>query len=117
MCASTVRRVIGVLAILLCGATSSSQTVATSDLDTLEREAGALERLTGQPGWSVLTTPEYRHGSTAFVNATAKLVAAANERDLDAAAERYTAVTTACYQCHRYLKSARIANTEERGKP
>jgi hypothetical protein len=37
-----------------------------------------------------------------------QLVQAAEERDLDAAAVHYAAMTMTCYQCHRYIKNARI---------
>jgi cytochrome c556 len=61
------------------------------------------------PGWSVLEGPEYQRQSAAFLRATRDLVEAAKGRDLDAAANHYTTLTMACYQCHRYMKNARIA--------
>ncbi len=85
------------------------EAVMTSDYAALERDARALARVTEKPGWMVLTTPEYVRYSGAFTSAVHELVAAAADRDLDNAAVRYTAMTMACYQCHRYVKNARIA--------
>jgi len=85
------------------------ESVMTSDYDALERDSHALARLTEKPGWMVLTTPEYVRYSGAFVNAVQELAAAAKDRDLDTAAIRYASMTMACYQCHRYVKNARVA--------
>ena len=82
------------------------------DADAIAREANALSRLTEQPGWAVLTTPEYVHFSSAFLNATRDLDAAAREGDLDDAALHYASMVMACYSCHRYLKSARISQID-----
>jgi cytochrome c556 len=81
----------------------------TSDFALLERESTALARATELPGWLVLEGPEYQRHSTAFLRATQDLIEAAKERDLDAAASHYTTLTMTCYQCHRYMKNARIA--------
>lgn len=87
------------------------EAVMTSDYAALERDAHALARLTEKPGWTVLTTPEYARYSSAFVSAVQELAAAAKDRDLDNAALRYTTMTMACYQCHRYVKNARVATS------
>jgi hypothetical protein len=125
-----VRLSIAVLVLLAWTVTSWSQTRATrhvmqeklahtqgilealmkSDFGVLEREADALSRATEQPGWAVLTTPEYIRYSSAFRNAVADVRAAAVDHDLDAAALHYAGMTMACYQCHRYVKNARIAS-------
>jgi hypothetical protein len=85
------------------------EAILTSDFALLERESGALSRATELPGWFVLKGPEYRKYSATFLRATRDLIEAAKERDLDAAATRYTTLITSCYQCHRYMKNARIA--------
>jgi cytochrome c556 len=75
----------------------------------LERESTALSKATELPGWSVLEGPEYQRQSAAFLRATRVLVEAAKERNLDAAADAYSTLTMTCYQCHRYMKNARVA--------
>jgi cytochrome c556 len=56
-----------------------------------------------------LKTPEFAGHSTDFRLAVQALAEAARQRDLDAAAERYPAVVSACYDCHKYLKGRRVA--------
>ena len=90
------------------------EALMTSNMAVLHQASDALARVPQQLGWMVLKTPEYQRYSSAFVNATQALVAAADERDLDAAAVHYAAMTMTCYQCHRYLKNARIADLELR---
>lgn len=83
--------------------------IMISDYKLLERESTALSQVTKAEGWNVLTSPEYLRQSAAFVRSMDDLVEAAKQRDLDAAAVSYTAMTMRCYQCHRYLKGVRIA--------
>jgi cytochrome c556 len=85
------------------------EAILVSNFDLLERESTALSKATEAPGWFVLEGPEYQRQSAAFLRATRDLVEAAKERDLDAAANHYTTLTMTCYQCHRYMKNARIA--------
>ena len=85
------------------------EAILTSNFAALEEQSAALARMTEAPGWTVLKTPEYRRYSEAFVKATDDLRASARDRDLDAAALHYTALAMSCYQCHRYIKNARIA--------
>ena len=86
------------------------EAVMKSDFPLLERESEALSRMPELAGWMVLNTPEYVRYSRAFVGAVEDLRQAGVDHDLDAAALRYTSVTMACYQCHRYVKSTRLAS-------
>ena len=85
------------------------EAILISNFDLLERESTALSKETEAPGWFVLEGPEYQRQSAAFLRATRDLVEAAKERDPDAAANHYTTLTMTCFQCHRYMKNARIA--------
>jgi hypothetical protein len=86
------------------------EAILTSNFATLDEQSAALARLTESPSWTVFKTPEYRRYSEAFVRATDALRSAAKDRDLDAAALDYTTLAMSCYQCHRYIKNARIAD-------
>lgn len=86
------------------------ETVVTSDWAGLETHARQLERLTNDPGWTVLKYPEYARHSLAFVRTVQALHTAAVERDLEATPKAYIAVTLQCVECHRYIARARIAN-------
>jgi len=83
--------------------------VVTSDWGALERHSRELERLTSEPAWAVLRTPEYARQSAAFLRATQDLIEAARTHDLEAAPLAYVSLTLSCVQCHRYVAKARIA--------
>ena len=86
------------------------EAILTSNFALLDGESAALERATTAPAWTVLKGPEYVKQSQAFLKALGELRAAAKERDLDAAALRYNALTTSCFACHRYMKDRRLAD-------
>ena len=85
------------------------EAIMTSNHALLQSESEALAKATKAPAWAVLKTPAYERYSTAFLRATEDLVDAARQRDSDAAAIRYVSLTLTCYECHRYVKGARIA--------
>lgn len=85
------------------------EAILTSNFALLDRESAALAKVTELPAWTVLQGPEYMKQSEAFLKALRDLRAAAKERDLDAAVQRYNALTTTCFGCHRYMKDRRLA--------
>jgi hypothetical protein len=89
--------------------------VVMSNWADLERRSEALVRITNDPAWTVLNTPEYARQSQAFLRAAQDLVDAAKRRDLDAAPATYVSLTLSCVQCHRYVARARIAADHGRG--
>jgi cytochrome c556 len=86
------------------------EAILTSNFTLLERESAALAKVTETPAWSVLKGPEYMKQSEAFLKALRELRDAAQGHDLDAAAQRYTALTMTCFGCHRYMKDRRLAD-------
>lgn len=86
------------------------EAILMSSFTLLERESAALGKATESPAWTVLKGPEYLRQSEAFLKALRELSAAAKDRDLDAAIDRYTALTMSCFACHRYMKDRRLAN-------
>lgn len=86
------------------------EAILTSNFALLDRESAALAKATESPAWTVLKGPEYMKQSEAFLKALRELSAAAKERDLDAAVERYNALTTTCFACHRRMKDKRLAD-------
>jgi len=48
--------------------------------------------------------------SDAFLKALRELTDAAKAHDLDTAAQRYNALTTTCFGCHRSMKDRRLAD-------
>jgi hypothetical protein len=85
------------------------EAIMTSNYLMLDKESAALERVTEDPAWMVLKTPEYRRYSASFGRATQALASAARDRDFDAAEAANQSLMTSCYQCHRYVKNARLA--------
>jgi cytochrome c556 len=85
------------------------EALTTSNYALLASESAALSDATKQPAWMVLKAPEYKRQSDTFLRATEDLVVAAKYRDLDLAAMHYVSLTMSCYQCHRYIKNARLA--------
>ena len=85
------------------------EAILTSNFVLLERESAALAKATDSPAWTVLKGPEYMKQSDAFLKALRELTAAARDHDLDTAAQRYNALTTACFGCHRSMKDRRLA--------
>lgn len=93
---------------------SSSQqilaAVVTSDWLTMERLSEDLQRIAGDPAWTVLTTPRYARYTASFLRAAEDLGEAARQRDLDTAPVAFVSLTLSCVQCHRYVARARIAD-------
>jgi len=87
------------------------EALTTSNHALLEREATSLARITESPDWWVLRSPEFRGHSDRFLKIANELVQSARDRDLDAASVQYAALTTTCYQCHKYVKDSRIARS------
>lgn len=88
------------------------EAIMTSNYAMLDKESAALERVTSDPAWMVLKTPEYRRYSASFMRASQALVTAAKDRDFDAAEAANQSLMTSCYQCHRYVKNARIVGRQ-----
>jgi hypothetical protein len=84
--------------------------LVTSNWMMLGQRTAALQMLTNQPGWQVLTTPEFRDHTAAFERATQVLATAATQRDQRTALTAYNQLVTSCVECHRYVARSRIAN-------
>jgi hypothetical protein len=83
--------------------------LVTSNWMALSQRTSALQALTSQPGWQVLTTPEFHDQTAAFQRATQALATAATQRDQRTALTAYNQLVTSCVECHRYVARSRIA--------
>jgi len=88
--------------------------LTTSNYDLLQRETRGLIRITENPVWKELITPELRPFTGDFTKALADLAAASDRRDYDAAGASYTALTSACFACHKHVMNTRIARRNAR---
>ena len=87
------------------------QAVTTSDWALLQRETQALTAITKTPTWTELMTSELRPYAGGFQKALEELSKAADRHDYDAAGANYSALTTACFACHKHVMNSRIAGT------
>ena len=83
--------------------------LTTSDYTLLQKETKALTKVTENPTWTELITPELRPFTGDFTRSLASLAAAADRRDYDAAGASYSQLTSACFACHKHVMNARIA--------
>ena len=83
--------------------------LTTSDYALLQRETNALTAVMENPTWGELVTADLRPYTGDFTRALANLSAAAGRRDYDAAAASYSALTTACFSCHKHVMRSRVA--------
>jgi len=83
--------------------------VTTSDYALMQKETQALTKITQSQEWNELMMGGLRPYTTGFVKALADLTSAAERRDYDAAGSSFTAMTTACIQCHKHVMKSRIA--------
>jgi hypothetical protein len=83
--------------------------LTTSDYAVLQRETRALTRVTQSPDWTELMTGSLGPYTKGFVKALGDLSEAAERRDYDAAGASYTAVTAACFGCHKHVMRSRGA--------
>ena len=83
--------------------------LTTSDYALMQKETQALTKITQSPEWTDLIPATLRPYTSGFTKALADLSAAAERRDYDAAGTSFTAMTTACIQCHKHVMNSRIA--------
>lgn len=82
--------------------------LSTRNHDLIRRGASEIERITQAEGWLVSDTAEYKHLSDDLRTIATRLVKAADEKNLEAAAFRYFDMTTNCMDCHDYSRAHRI---------
>ena len=83
--------------------------LVTSNWASLHKTTQSLIGVINRPGWQVLQSPEYSRQTTAFLNATQALLAAADARDQRTALAAYNGLVASCVECHRYVARSRVA--------
>lgn len=78
--------------------------LTTENFDLVTRHAQEMSLLSLESQWNVLRTEEYVNQSAEFRHAIERLVAAAKDKNLDAATLGYLDVTLKCIHCHRYVR-------------
>jgi hypothetical protein len=84
--------------------------VALEDFALIERSSQQLSLLSQAANWQVLQTPDYLQHSLDFRRSADALTKAARDKNLDGAALAYVQMTMNCVNCHKYVRTARLAS-------
>lgn len=87
--------------------------LAVEDFDAMEKHSQELSLLSQAATWRVLQTPEYLRYSGEFRRASDALTKAAREKNLDGATLSYVTMTMKCIECHKYVRSVRMAQLND----
>lgn len=83
--------------------------LATEDFKLIQRGAEHMQLMSRAAEWSVVEGPVYAQLSGEFRRCCEDLIKRAKEKNADAAALSYMQLTMACMNCHRYVRSTRVA--------
>ena len=79
--------------------------LSLKDFGLVREGAEGVTALVKGQHWFVLDTPEYNDYSKDMEQAAQKLIKAADDKNMEAAALRYFDLTLNCIDCHRYLET------------
>lgn len=88
------------------------EALATEDFAGIAKHSQEISLLSQQATWQVLQTPEYNQHSSEFRRSADAVTLAAREKNLDAAALAYVDMTMKCFNCHKYVRGAKLAAAE-----
>jgi hypothetical protein len=86
--------------------------IALEDFALIERNSQQLSLLSQAANWQVLQTPDYLQHSLDFRRSADALTKAARDKNLDGAALAYVQLTMNCVNCHKYVRTARLARLD-----
>jgi hypothetical protein len=81
--------------------------LSLKDFALVREGAEGVNALVKGQHWFVLDTLEYQDYSKDMEQAAQKLIKAADDKNMEAAALRYFDVTLNCIDCHRYLETVK----------
>ena len=79
------------------------------DFKQIAKNAQEMSILSQTAEWQVYPTSEYKQHSTEFRRATDELAWHAKSKNLDAAALSYVQITLTCDNCHKHVRTIRVA--------
>jgi cytochrome c556 len=79
------------------------------DSDQIRRSAKSMDALNQIENWVHASRPGYRTQLANFRDANEKLIAQADDDDLDGAALAYIQLTLSCVNCHKLVRDAKTA--------
>jgi hypothetical protein len=89
------------------------EAITVEDYDMMAKSSQEMSLLTLAETWQVLQTADFLHESTAFRRSADAMTAAAKKKNLDAAALAYVEMTMQCVKCHKMIRHAKMASTQE----
>jgi cytochrome c556 len=98
----------------MCAKLKHSQEIveglALENFDQIAKNAQRLTLLSHATNWQVFQTAEYQLQSREFQRATQALREQAKQKKLEGAVLAYLDVTMKCVNCHKYIRSVRMAS-------
>ena len=83
------------------------------DYGAIAKHSQEMSLLSHAAQWQVLQTVEYVRHSAEFRRTTDALTQAGKAKNLDGATLAYFQVTLSCVNCHKYVRSTRIARSDQ----
>jgi hypothetical protein len=91
--------------------------IATNDFEKITKHGNELVAISKEAEWKVLKTPRYELYSNEFRRGVEKMVQAAKEKNVDAAALGYVEVTLTCVRCHQHVREVRMTKLPRDAAP
>lgn len=86
--------------------------LAIDDFRLIEKGAEQMRLMSRATEWDLVTGPEYQQHSAEFRRCCDDLIKRAKQKNSDACALAHLQLTLACINCHRFVRSTRIAGRE-----
>jgi len=83
--------------------------LVTEDFDLIQKGAEHLQAMSKATEWHVIQGPVFAQHSNEFRRTAEKLAAVAKQKNIDGAALTYMHLTMTCIDCHKFVRSTRIA--------
>lgn len=83
--------------------------LALEDFELIKKGADRMRHMSKATEWHVIAGPEYVQHSAEFRRCCEELFRQADKKNIDAAAMSYLHLTTTCIDCHKFVRSTRIA--------
>jgi hypothetical protein len=105
-------KVAGFMRLKLAHSEKLLEGIALADFQLIEKSAQDLSIQSRDVMWQVLQTPDYLQHSIEFRRSADRVVAAAQKKNIDAAAFAYVGVTMQCVNCHKHVRDVRRAGID-----
>lgn len=91
--------------------------LALEDFEKIKQGADHMQHMSKATEWHVIAGPEYAQHSAEFRRCCEQLFKHADRKNIDAVAISYLHLTTTCIDCHKYVRSTRVARNDRPALP